>query len=507
MAFSMINFLKEDVRLMKYENQIYKIKISFEEEQKLADFVPKFSQKEAHQELEQVIRAVLCAVDKKQNLNKIQSDKFVVNVKTKPWGTSQKLGFRQNGMQVPSYPFMIILNVTVKDLDEDDVSIDEEICVQNETLSKSNSNKNLKNTSTAINSNVRVSEKRLPGTESNTKTANKANHHQHQKEKVLSTNVETNTNTDDVLSTQDICDLLDQARQLNEVENLEALQQERKERKAKEDLERFATKYAQKVVKETEKTQKLPKNKIYNVPQKIVFSPGKKKISDSSSISESCSPKINESQRQSVVDERQVTSPEVITGNSESSADESCETSELENRKRKLSEPSQSQNSQSEGFPEKRGRGRPRKLDQASLLALKEQKKAAKKKYVVNPETRNLMMLRRIVESSDESEKKRLRLRLPLSNQIRKSPRIQQKGSKDKWSNKNNSARNSAISVNKLRSTRRDRHLIEQDELAEDMKLQQLAKSSPKHRTSSRVKRQSSTLWDYIVSPVKSIFS
>ncbi|KAK6177680.1 hypothetical protein SNE40_015733 [Patella caerulea] len=413
MSMKMFNFLQEDTRLFKFQNCIYKIKVLYEDEKNIGDIIPDFSQKDASEDLENVIRAVLYVLERKGDFKMIITEIFIVTVKIKPWKASQKIGFKKNGHVIKSCPYMIVLNVRLKF----DQSSTRKLSELSPTPLSNESLQSLKND--ALNSNVRVvlNKLKLP----------------------LNQNTNNNNCTSQIRDNQTSNQHCQQDKNI-EGENTRPIIEEFEEESVTSSVESSDCPAEDLVTHRRSRKRKLPRSRSSSpTPVPTVQTRREKRKKGESNETDSIDVQLSVLDKQSSVSLR--------------------------------SKSRQSGTDQAIGSP-------------------------VKQKTVLD---HNLRKKRNLVQTEDDNEGLRLRS-------------FKKRGSKNRSSNCDldvESVQRKQTNINVTQfNHKKDRHFIEKEELAEDMKLQQLAKSSPSGN--KNLKRRSSGIWNIVetfISPVKNVFS
>ncbi|XP_067659155.1 uncharacterized protein [Haliotis asinina] len=98
----------EHTRVIRHQNNVYKVRASFEESSQIS------KSDIAFEKLEPVIRAVLYAEERGRLLRLVDTKEVTVSCAKKYWKASEKLGFKQNGKTLEAYPYMLLFDVRLK---------------------------------------------------------------------------------------------------------------------------------------------------------------------------------------------------------------------------------------------------------------------------------------------------------------------------------------------------------------------------------------------------------
>ncbi|XP_071145888.1 micronuclear linker histone polyprotein-like isoform X1 [Mytilus edulis] len=107
------DLLKEDTRLIKCDETVYKVKVLPQRD--FNDCLP-CSVQEAHKQIEDVLRAMLYMDQRSVIFKPIHTTDFVVTTLKKGWKTCRSLNFFVNGKQLKACPYQYILKVDLKPL-------------------------------------------------------------------------------------------------------------------------------------------------------------------------------------------------------------------------------------------------------------------------------------------------------------------------------------------------------------------------------------------------------
>ncbi|XP_063409818.1 uncharacterized protein LOC134693046 [Mytilus trossulus] len=107
------NLLKEDTRLIKCDDTVYKVKVL--PQRNFNDCLP-CSVPDAHKQIEDVLRAMLYMDQRSVIFKPIHTTDFVITTLKKGWKTCRSLNFFVNGKQLKACPYQYILKVDIKPL-------------------------------------------------------------------------------------------------------------------------------------------------------------------------------------------------------------------------------------------------------------------------------------------------------------------------------------------------------------------------------------------------------
>ncbi|XP_050412116.2 uncharacterized protein LOC126826998 [Patella vulgata] len=430
MTTKMFNFLKEDTRLFKFQNCIYKIKVLYDDEKNLADIVPNFSQKDASEDLENVVRAVLYVLERKGDFKMIVTERFIVTVKIKPWKASQKIGFKKNGHVIKSCPYMIVLNVRLK-FNQSSTKKSYELSptpLSNEAL------QSLKKD--ALNSDVRVmlNKLKLPLKQNQNKNDNNSTTSQKHDKRKSNQHCQPSKNV--------------------EVGNSSPISEESEEESVTSSVEMSDCPAEGPVIHRGRRKRKLPRSQSSSPTPVTTVQTRRGKMKKGVS-NEKDSIVVQVSVHQSMDNHTSVSSS---SKSHQSGIDQTME-------------------------------------------------RPVKQKTALDD---NIRKNRNLVQTLDENEGPHLRSfkKRSSKNKSSNSEKMLYKSSNCDLNMDSVKRKQPDINVTQLHHHQKDRHFIEKEELAEDMKLQQLAKSSPSEKKDP--KRSSSGIWNIvetIITPVKNVFS
>ncbi|XP_052082942.1 uncharacterized protein LOC127720408 [Mytilus californianus] len=111
MPLGSFDLLKEDTRLIKCDETVYKVKVLPQRD--FDDCLP-CSVQEAHKQIEDVLRAMLYMDQRSVIFKPIHTTDFVVTTLKKGWKTCRSLNFFVNGKQLKACPYQYILKVDLK---------------------------------------------------------------------------------------------------------------------------------------------------------------------------------------------------------------------------------------------------------------------------------------------------------------------------------------------------------------------------------------------------------
>lgn len=102
--------MAEHTRIIRHQNNVYKIRVNFEE----SSLKSKSKEAISFETMEPVIRAVLYAEERGRLLRFVDTNEYSVSCAKKYWKASETLGFKQNGKTLVAYPYMLLFNVRLK---------------------------------------------------------------------------------------------------------------------------------------------------------------------------------------------------------------------------------------------------------------------------------------------------------------------------------------------------------------------------------------------------------
>ncbi|XP_053379841.1 myb-like protein X [Mercenaria mercenaria] len=108
--------LQDNTRLIRFKDTLYKVKVKYKSTTFLGEV--NFSQKEAHDEIEQTFRAVLYLSERNQTLKTIATPNFLIKPFKIPWSFPKKCSdyaFQQNGKTLKVFDHMFELQVSFRD--------------------------------------------------------------------------------------------------------------------------------------------------------------------------------------------------------------------------------------------------------------------------------------------------------------------------------------------------------------------------------------------------------
>lgn len=117
---------KEDTRLIRCDNKVYKVKVLPK-----SSFDPPCDKKAAHDQIESVLRSLLYLDQRCVVLKPIHTQHFIVTAVKKAWKTCRSLQFYLHGKPIKACPYQFILKVDLK------------YVPSNEVISGSQANKNI----------------------------------------------------------------------------------------------------------------------------------------------------------------------------------------------------------------------------------------------------------------------------------------------------------------------------------------------------------------------------
>ncbi|GFS23535.1 hypothetical protein ElyMa_006979800 [Elysia marginata] len=120
MGLDLLPFLEDHALLVAHNNRIFKLKLYYEDQVGPRDkscFVASVLPQEAHNQIEEVLRAVLYILERDTTpIPPIQTNNFVVHPRTEPWGLANKIEFVIDDKVMHCYQDCLIFRVHCKPL-------------------------------------------------------------------------------------------------------------------------------------------------------------------------------------------------------------------------------------------------------------------------------------------------------------------------------------------------------------------------------------------------------
>ena len=118
MGLDLLPYFENHACLVAHNSRIFKLKLNYAEQpiesQDKASLEEFLSRQEAHNQLEEVLRAVLYILERNRPIVPIQTKNFVVYPKRTPWLLAKKIEFSIDGKALQSYPDCLIFEILCK---------------------------------------------------------------------------------------------------------------------------------------------------------------------------------------------------------------------------------------------------------------------------------------------------------------------------------------------------------------------------------------------------------
>ncbi|KAK3589510.1 hypothetical protein CHS0354_041630 [Potamilus streckersoni] len=115
MPLSTYPFLKDDTRLILHKDTVFKVKVKYVDFKIIKNVNFPFTEQAAHQQIEQVLRAVFYADERNSDLKPILTEHLLITPVKVPWKAARYFGFKKDGTVLKTFPFVFEIDVRVRD--------------------------------------------------------------------------------------------------------------------------------------------------------------------------------------------------------------------------------------------------------------------------------------------------------------------------------------------------------------------------------------------------------